>query len=102
VTSAIGVSPAGDAIRVVEKVDVDKVMAWKNGYFDFENVRFEEVMRQLQRWYEIDIVYSNGIPDIPLGGEISRNLKLSDLLKGLEGAGVKFRLEKGRRLVVFQ
>jgi transmembrane sensor len=102
VTSGIGVSPPGNAIRVVENVDVDRVMAWKNGYFDFENVRFEEVMRQLQRWYEIDVVYSNGIPDIPLGGEISRNLKLSDLLKGLEGAGVKFRLEKGRRLVVFQ
>jgi ferric-dicitrate binding protein FerR (iron transport regulator) len=102
VTSGAGVFAAADAIRVVEKVDVDKVMAWKNGYFDFDNVRFEEVMRQLQRWYEIDVVYSNGIPNIPLGGEISRNLKLSDLLKGLEGAGVKFRLEKGRRLVVFQ
>lgn len=101
VTSAIG-SPAGNTIRVVENVDVDKVMAWKNGYFNFESVRFEEVMRQLQRWYGIDVVYPNGIPDIPLGGEISRNLKLSDLLKGLEGAGVKFRLEKGRRLVVFQ
>ena len=101
-TPTRGAASAGDQIKVVEKVDVDKVMAWKNGYFNFEDMPFEGAMRQLQRWYDIEIVYPNGIPDIPLGGEISRTLKLSGLLKGLEGAGVKFRLENGRRLVVLR
>jgi transmembrane sensor len=90
------------AIRVIDHADIDKVMAWKNGYFNFEDMRFGEAMRQLARWYDIDVVYENGIPDIPLGGETSRNLKLSDLLKGLAGAGVKYRLEQGRRLIILR
>jgi transmembrane sensor len=90
------------AIRVIDHADIDKVMAWKNGYFNFEDMRFGEAMRQLARWYDIDVVYEKGIPDIPLGGETSRNLKLSDLLKGLAGAGVKYRLEQGRRLIILR
>ena len=90
------------AIRVIGHADIDKVMAWKNGYFNFEDMPFGEAMRQLARWYDIDVVYENGIPDIPLGGETSRNLKLSDLLKGLAGAGVKYRLEQGRRLIILR
>jgi len=90
------------AIRVIDHADIEKVMAWKNGYFNFEDMPFGEAMRQLARWYDIDVVYENGVPDIPLGGETSRNLKLSDLLKGLAGAGVKYRLEQGRRLVILR
>ena len=90
------------AITVISHADIDKVMAWKNGYFNFEDMQFGEAMRQLARWYDIDVVYENGTPDIPLGGETSRNLKLSDLLKGLAGAGVKYRLEQGRRLIILR
>ena len=93
---------SGPVVRLVEHVDTDKVMAWKNGYFNFENIRFDEAMRQLARWYDIDVVYENGVPDIPLGGETSRDLKLSDLLKGLAGAGVKYRLEQNKRLVILR
>lgn len=93
---------SGPAITVISHADIDKVMAWKNGYFNFEDMRFGEAMRQLARWYDIDVIYENGIPDIPLGGETSRNLKLSDLLKGLAGAGVKYRLEQGRRLIILR
>ena len=93
---------SGLAITVIGHADIDKVMAWKNGYFNFEDMQFGEAMRQLARWYDIDVVYENGIPDIPLGGETSRNLKLSDLLKGLAGVGVKYRLEPGRRLIILR
>jgi transmembrane sensor len=89
-------------INVIGHADIDKVMAWKNGYFNFEDMQFGEAMRQLARWYDIEVVYENGIPNIPLGGETSRNLKLSDLLKGLAGAGVKYRLEQGRRLIILR
>lgn len=86
-------------IRIVKCADVEKVMAWKNGLFNFEGVDLEDVMRQVSRWYDIDVVYEKEIPDIEFVGEVSKNVSLSGLLKGLQGAGVHFRIE-GRRLVV--
>ena len=87
-------------LSVSNNADIDKVMAWRNGLFNFEDASLEEVMHQLARWYDVEIIYEKGIPDIRFEGEISRNIKLSDLLKVLARAEVKFRIEDGRRLVV--
>ena len=90
----------GERLTVLNNTDIDKVMAWRNGLFNFEDASLEEVMRQLARWYDVDIIYEKGIPDIRFGGEISRNIQLSNLLKVLARADVKFRIEEGHRLVV--
>jgi ferric-dicitrate binding protein FerR (iron transport regulator) len=90
----------GGSLKLVSQVDIDQVTAWKNGFFNFQDIRLAEVMRQLARWYDVDVVYEKGVPDIQFEGEISRNIKLSDLLKVLARADVKFRIEAGRRLVV--
>jgi len=87
-------------IAVTNNADIDKVMAWKNGLFNFENVGLEEAMRQIERWYNVDVVYEKNVPDISFEGAISRNITLSNLLKVLARADVKFRIEEGRRLVV--
>jgi hypothetical protein len=87
-------------LKVVVAADIEKIMAWKNGLFNFEGTHLKELMRQLQRWYNIEVVYEKQVPDIEFVGKISRNVPLSDLLAGLEGVGVHFRLEEGRRLVV--
>jgi hypothetical protein len=50
-------------------------------------------MRQLSRWYDVDVVYEKGVPDINLGGEMKRDLNLSQVLKGLGKMGVNFRIE---------
>lgn len=81
--------------------ELDKVMAWKNGLFNFENVSLADAMLQLERWYDIDVVYENGIPGIWFSGKISRETNLTGLLKILEKTGVQFRLE-GRKLIVLQ
>ena len=91
---------ARQRLSVSNNADMDKVLAWKNGLFNFDDVRLEEVLRQLSRWYDVEVVYEKGVPDIQFEGEISRNIKLSDLLKVLARADVKFRIEEGRRLVV--
>jgi hypothetical protein len=75
-------------------------MAWKNGAFNFEDLRLEEAMRQLERWYDIKVKYENGVPDIHFGGKIGRDVSLSDLLQILAGTKLKFRIEKGRELVI--
>jgi ferric-dicitrate binding protein FerR (iron transport regulator) len=79
--------------------DVDKAIAWKSGFFNFEDASLEEVMRQLERWYDIEVVYEKNVPDIQFGGKMSNNVSLSGLLKSLQEMGVHFRIE-GRKLIV--
>lgn len=88
-------------LSVVKDADIEKTIAWKNGFFNFNGAGVEEVMRQLARWYDIQVVYEKGIPDIEFVGKISRNVSLSGVLKGLEGAGVHFRIEGGKKLIIF-
>ncbi len=93
------VDPAG-TVRLVKAVDTNKVMAWKHGSFNFQEKSLEEVMRQLARWYDIEVIYQKKAPDIEFFGEMGRNLNLSQVLEGLKGAGVNFKIEEGRRLIV--
>lgn len=86
-------------IQVV-KGDVDKVMAWKNGIFNFDGAPLDEVMRQLERWYDIEVVYEKGVPDIEFVGKMSKNIHLDDLLEILEMTKVHFKLVEGRKLIV--
>lgn len=89
-----------DKIKVVQVEDADKVLAWKNGLFNFEGAHLPQVMRQLERWYDIQVVYENSVPDIQFFGEISRNLKLSEVIDALKMSDVHFRIEKDRKLIV--
>jgi transmembrane sensor len=87
------------AVRIVNDVNVEEVVAWKNGLFDFENANIETVMRQLSRWYDVEIEY-NGKTDDLFIAEMPRNIKLSDALKALELTGkVKFEIN-GKRIIV--
>lgn len=86
-------------IRVINDADIDKVMAWKNGLFNFNEATLEEVMKQLERWYDIEVVYEKGIPDIQFFGKMTKNISLSDLLTILEKSKVHFRIED-RKLIV--
>ena len=92
--------PAREQLEVVNDADLDKVMAWKNGLFNFEDASLEEVMRQLERWYDIEVTYAKGIPPIRFGGEINRQNTLQDVLQILEKSNVHFRFEESRKLVV--
>jgi transmembrane sensor len=81
-------------------VQTEQVIAWKNDIFNFQDATLEQVMRQLARWYDIEVRYEQGIPNIAFEGAMSRQNKLADVLHSLEGLGVRFRLEGERRLVV--
>lgn len=83
----------------VASVDTEQVLAWKNGFFSFNNADIKTIMRQLSRWYDINIVYENGVPAQRFFGDMNKNLTLSQVLKGLEVTNVHFRLE-GRNLIV--
>jgi ferric-dicitrate binding protein FerR (iron transport regulator) len=83
----------------VRPVDVDEVVAWKTGFFEFDNAAITVIMRQLSRWYDIEVSYKEHNSSRLFGGRISRNLPLSEILHMLEANGAKFSLE-GRRLMV--
>lgn len=87
-------------ISVDKKIDVEQIMAWKNGKFDFgEAMDVRSVMRQISRWYDVDVEYEGEIRGT-IGGSTSRNLNASQVLKSLEETGtVKFRIE-GKKVIV--
>ncbi len=100
VSSAGQTNQTASAVRVLNNVDVERVMAWKNGVFNFQDATLEEVMRQLERWYDIEVVYEKGIPPLEFFGKMGRDLPLSTVLRGLNLSKVNFRIEEGKRLVV--
>ncbi|RFM32440.1 FecR family protein [Chitinophaga silvisoli] len=96
---------ANDQLQLVQSPDMNKVMAWKNGLFDFEGATLQEVMRQLERWYDIDVVFEGPVPDIRFGGKMTRGIPLNEvleILKGFEGADFTFHMEGNRRLIISQ
>jgi transmembrane sensor len=92
---------AHGTLKVIPDVNVQEVIAWKNGYFHFDHTNFQATMRQLARWYDIDVVYQNQLSNQEFQGQgrIQRDLLLSDVLKGLENDQIHFKLE-GRKLTV--
>jgi transmembrane sensor len=92
-------SRSNSQLTIDHSPDVAKAIAWKSGFFNFEDASLEEVMRQLERWYDIEVVYEKNVPDIQFGGKMSNNVSLSGLLKSLQEMGVHFRVE-GRKLIV--
>jgi ferric-dicitrate binding protein FerR (iron transport regulator) len=94
----VRVSGAGD-LTVLHDVRSEDIVSWKNGFFYFGRASLKEVMRQLARWYDVEVVYAGAVPDVEFGGKVDRNLPLNDLLQFLDRSNVHFRLE-GRRLIV--
>jgi ferric-dicitrate binding protein FerR (iron transport regulator) len=87
-------------MQVVTDADVDAAIAWKNGYFDFNKADIQTIMRQLSRWYDVEVSFSgNGRNDKIFFGGIQRDLPLSSVLSILERSGVKFSIN-GRKVVV--
>ena len=80
-------------IRVLANVDTEKEMAWKNGYFQFEDENLESIMRQVARWYDVDVNYDGNMSKEHFTGRLPRNANVSKVLKILSLSGVKFRIE---------
>lgn len=85
---------------VVSEVDVEEVMAWKNGNFVFMNEDIKSVMKKISRWYDVEVVYEQDVSKKAVWGTISRFRNVSQVLNMLEMTGVvKFKIE-GRRIIV--
>jgi transmembrane sensor len=81
-------------------VNVDAVIAWKNGLFSFKDADLQTVLRQLSRWYNVDILYEGKIPQMEFNGEIGKVLTLDQVLKVLSGSKVHYRIDNSHQLTI--
>lgn len=87
---------------LVTNVDTEEVLAWKNGYFLFNDEEIESILKKVARWYDVEIKYESTINKERFNGMISRSKSLNQVLKMLEKTDVvKFKTE-GRRVIVRQ
>ena len=96
----IRVRYAQPEMQVVADVDVEEEVAWKNDLFIFKAMDVKSIMREISRWYDIDVVYKGKINPETFSGIVSRKSNLSQVLRIMEEGGVRFAIE-GRTIVVF-
>jgi transmembrane sensor len=85
-------STTNQKIKLTE-VETAEFLAWKDGMFNFHRADLHAVLRQFERWYNIDVKFEKDVPDISFTGKIYRNLNLDDALNNLTFLGVKFKIE---------
>ena len=95
-----GISGSAEDRIITKTVNVNQVVAWKSGYFIFRDSDIRDIMKQIGRWYDVEIEYEGNIPERTFGGTYAKNKDITELLKGLELTGlVHFKID-GRRIIV--
>jgi len=84
----------------VQTADVQQAIAWKNGVFSFTNASLPTVMRQLARWYDVEVEYQGPIPDGQFDGKIGNTLTLDQVLKGLAKTRINYKIENKNRIII--
>lgn len=83
-----------------ENIDLDEAIAWKNGKFEFHNAEIETIMSQISRWYNVEVAYEGQRTRETFSGIVSRRGNVSQVLKIMEMAGIRFKIEKEKIIVI--
>lgn len=89
----------GNALTVINDVNIDEVIAWKDGFFHFENADLQSILRQLSRWYDVDVQNEGVISEERYFMIINRKSSLSSVLKALQANDINFSIEENRLIV---
>ncbi|MGF6849374.1 transmembrane sensor [Chitinophaga sp. W3I9] len=92
---------AGGSSITVGPADTDEAVSWKEGYFQFNRAPLTDVMRQLQRWYDVEVRYEGNTGKREFWGKIPRNVRLSEALKILELSSIQYSM-KGDTIIIHQ
>jgi ferric-dicitrate binding protein FerR (iron transport regulator) len=87
------------AIDIKQDADIDEAVAWKNGNFLFRNTDLRTIMRQLSRWYDVDVEYQGNVAQKHYRGRISRNVPVSEIFQILKTSGINFTINGGKIIV---
>jgi transmembrane sensor len=89
-----------ESVFRVGNVVAEDAIAWKNGYFNFNDQKIQDIMQIIARWYDIEVSYEGNVTTDGFNGKISRFKNISQVLKLLEDTKlVHFKVE-GRRVIV--
>ncbi len=83
---------ARSAEILISKANTDQAVAWKNGYFQFREASLQEIMRQLSKWYDVDVVYEGKPLEKKFTGEIPRSATLLQVLEILQLNQIQLRI----------
>jgi len=78
----------------VQEADIKTALAWKNGKIKFKDANIQAIMKQISRWYDIDVEFKGEVPDRIFNGSVSRTSNLSVVLKILAYSDIHFTIEK--------
>jgi ferric-dicitrate binding protein FerR (iron transport regulator) len=93
------VAAAGDGGWTVKPANTEAVTAWRDGLFNFDDADLHTALRQLARWYDVDVEFRGAVPAKRLQGQMQRSLTLNQVLEILKDKDVQFALQ-GRKLIV--
>jgi transmembrane sensor len=88
-----------DQIILIDAADTDQAIAWKKGFFNFKGYDIKSMMRDISRWYDLDVVYESEPAPRSIVGEMERSFTLSETMATLKDLGIKYRLE-GKKLII--
>jgi len=88
------------AISIVDNVDLEQCVAWKNGVIAIHHAEVNEILLEMERWYDIDIEIVGKLPKRDLYFDVSRKAKLSELLHILEIYHIKYSLDAVKRKLI--
>jgi len=80
------------SVLALHTVDTDSYIAWKNGYFNFDGLTPAAAFTQLERWYDIEVVYQGKVPTMRFFGVFKRGKPLSSVLAMLKESGLDFKI----------
>lgn len=81
----------------VRSINLDQVLDWKNGDFNFSNNNLKEIMRKISRWYNIEVIFEGPISQETYVAQISRKKRLNDVLRALQLSGsIKYSIRNNK------
>ncbi|HEX7903969.1 MAG TPA: FecR domain-containing protein [Chitinophagaceae bacterium] len=86
-------------LQVKKGVNTEQVVAWKNGLFQFEQTDLASIMRQIARWYDVQIIYEKQVEG-HFSGTIAKNANVENVLHMIELTGAVHFTLKGRQIIV--
>lgn len=97
-TATVRLSPGEQVVRNddgfdIQPVEVQKYVAWKDGLFYFKHTPFDMLIRQIARWYDVDVVYNGDIPSETFSGKMRRNVSLLTILDLMDISSANIQLE---------